>query len=144
MIRVYGPMDYSPPGISVCGILQARKLERVAIPFSRGSYRPRDQAQISLIAGRFFTIWAAREALRAESSITFLTFNVIVMQHVAWACIVMSKGQSVVWFESIGLGFRGRVNDGLCQLISDWSKWPNFCITQPIVPKAILIHLQKQ
>ena len=35
----------------------------VAIPFSRGSSPPRDQTQVSCIAGRFFTIWASREAL---------------------------------------------------------------------------------
>ena len=51
-----------PPGFSVCGILQARILERVAIPFSRGSSRPRDGTQFSCIAGRFFTIWDTREA----------------------------------------------------------------------------------
>ena len=33
---VYNPMDYSPPGSSVQGILQARILQWVAIPFSRG------------------------------------------------------------------------------------------------------------
>ena len=124
MIRVYGPKDYSPPGISVCGILQARILKWVAIPFSRGSLQPRDQAQVSRIAGRFFIIWATREALRVYNSIIFITFSIIIMQHVVWACVVMSKGQSVVWFESMGLGFRGRVNNELCQLISDWSKWP--------------------
>ena len=37
----------SPPGSSVCGILQARILEWVAVPFSRGSSRPRDGTQIS-------------------------------------------------------------------------------------------------
>ena len=37
------PMDGSPPGSSVEGILQARILEWVVIPFSRGSSRPRDQ-----------------------------------------------------------------------------------------------------
>ena len=37
------PMDGSPPGSSVHGILQARILEWVAIPFSRGSSQPRDQ-----------------------------------------------------------------------------------------------------
>ena len=37
------PMDQSLPGSSVHGILQARKLEWVAIPFSRGSSRLRDQ-----------------------------------------------------------------------------------------------------
>ena len=36
------PMDYSPPGSSVRGILWARILEWVAIPFSRGSSQPRD------------------------------------------------------------------------------------------------------
>ena len=50
------PMDCSPPGSSVCGILQARILECVAMPFSRGSSRPRDQTWISCIAGRFLTI----------------------------------------------------------------------------------------
>ena len=56
------PMDCSPPGSSVHGILQARILEWVAIPFSRGSSWPRDQTPVSYIAGRFFTIWATREA----------------------------------------------------------------------------------
>ena len=44
------PMDCSPPGSSVHGILQARILEWVAIPFSRGSSTPRDQTQVSCIA----------------------------------------------------------------------------------------------
>ena len=45
------------------GILQARILEWVAIPSSRGSSQPRDQTQVSRIAGGFFTNWATREAL---------------------------------------------------------------------------------
>ena len=44
------PMDYS-----VHGTLQARILEWVAFPFSRGSSQPRDQTQVSHIAGGFFT-----------------------------------------------------------------------------------------
>ena len=44
------PMDYT-----VHGILQARILKWVAIPFSRVSSQPRDQTQVSHIAGRFFT-----------------------------------------------------------------------------------------
>ena len=55
-------MDCSLPGSSVHGILQARILERVAIFFSRGSSRPRNQTQVSSTAGRFFTDWAMREA----------------------------------------------------------------------------------
>ena len=49
-------------GSSVHGILQERILEWVAIPFSRGSSQPRDQTQVSCIAGRFFT-WDIKEAL---------------------------------------------------------------------------------
>ena len=56
------PMGCSPPGSSVHGILQARMLEWVAIPFSRESSQPRDQTLLSDVAGRFFTIWATREA----------------------------------------------------------------------------------
>ena len=51
-----------PLGFSVHGILQARILDWVAIPFSRGSSRPRDWIWVSCIAGRFFTTWATREA----------------------------------------------------------------------------------
>ena len=56
------PMDCSPQGFSVHGILQARILEWVAIPFSRRSPWPRDQAQVPCIAGRFVIVWATREA----------------------------------------------------------------------------------
>ena len=52
------PMDCSPPGSSV------RILEWVAIPSSRGSSWPRDGTHLSCIGGRFFTIWATREAHR--------------------------------------------------------------------------------
>ena len=54
-VRLCDPGDCSPPGSSVHGILQARILEWVAISFSRGSSRPRDQTQVSHIAGRCFT-----------------------------------------------------------------------------------------
>ena len=56
------PMDYSPPGSFVHGIRQAKILELIAIPFSRGSSRPRDRTQVSCIMGRFFTICITREA----------------------------------------------------------------------------------
>ena len=55
------PMDYSLPGSSVHGFLQARILEWVAIPLSRSSL-PRDQTQVSHVADRLFTVWATREA----------------------------------------------------------------------------------
>ena len=49
------PMDCSPPGSSVHGILQARILEWVAMHCSRGSSRPRDRTHVSALAGRLFT-----------------------------------------------------------------------------------------
>ena len=53
--------DCSPPGSCVHRIFQARTLEWVAIPFSKGSSRPRDWNWVSCIAGRFFTIWATKD-----------------------------------------------------------------------------------
>ena len=50
------PVDCSPQGSSVHGILQARILEWVAISFSRRSSQPRDQTQVSHIAGRRFNL----------------------------------------------------------------------------------------
>ena len=55
------PMDYT-----VHGILQARILEWVAFPFSRGSSQPRGQTQVSSIAGGFFTSGATGEAPQQE------------------------------------------------------------------------------
>ena len=49
------PMDCSPLGFSVHGILQVRILKWVAMPSSRRSSWPRDQTCISCISGRFFT-----------------------------------------------------------------------------------------
>ena len=51
------PRDCCPPGSFIHGILQARILEWVAIPFSRRSSWPRDRILISYSVGRFFTIW---------------------------------------------------------------------------------------
>ena len=56
-LTLCNPMDYT-----VHGILQARILEWVAVPISRGSSQRRDQTQVSHIAGRFFTSWATRKA----------------------------------------------------------------------------------
>ena len=82
------PMDCSPPGSSVHGILQARKLVWVATPSFRGSSQPRDWTQVSHIADRFFTSWASREAPLCAHSITIsfqvlmeITFNMVKLYH---------------------------------------------------------------
>ena len=57
------PTLCDPMDCTVHGILQARVLEWVAFPFSRGSSQPRDWTQVSHVASRFFARWATREAL---------------------------------------------------------------------------------
>ena len=57
------PKDYT-----VHGILQAKILEWVAIPFSRGSSQPRNRTQVSRIAGGFFTNWATKGSPYKEKS----------------------------------------------------------------------------
>ena len=56
------PTFFDPMEYRVHGNLQARTLEWVAFPFSRGSSQPRDLTQVSCITGGFFTIWVTREA----------------------------------------------------------------------------------
>ena len=83
------PMNCSPPGSSVHGILQARILEWVDMPSSRGfswhRKKPdrgfswhRDQTQVFHIAGKFFTISASREARSEVYSLVFFSITIIV------------------------------------------------------------------
>ena len=65
-LTLCNPMDCSLPGSSLHGILQARILEWVAIPLSRGSSWSRDRSWVSRIAGRCFNLWATREALTSQ------------------------------------------------------------------------------
>ena len=56
------PIDCSSPESSAHWILQARILEWVTVPFSKGSSRPRDRTRVSFIAGRFSTVCTTKEA----------------------------------------------------------------------------------
>ena len=72
------PMDYSPPGSSVHGILQARILEWVVIHFSRGTSLT--QGLNPGFAGRFFTIWATGEANFKKKPTYFLNAKLNIAQ----------------------------------------------------------------
>ena len=64
LVRLCDPMDCSPPGSSLHGVLQARRLEWVAMPSSRGSSRPRDPTESltsPALSGGFFTTSATWE-----------------------------------------------------------------------------------
>ena len=74
---LWDPVDCSPPGSSIHGILQARILEWVAISFSRGSSWPRDWTQVSCIAGRRFNLWATREAPIIQRNVLMKEKNVM-------------------------------------------------------------------
>ena len=61
-LTLCNPMDCSPPSSSVQGILQARILEWVAIPFSRDLPDPGVEPRSPTLQADYFIIWATREA----------------------------------------------------------------------------------
>ena len=96
-------MDCSLPGCSVHGLLQARILQWVTIPFSRGSFQPRDRTQVSHLARRFFTIWVTREALYIHKSLScvwlFVTpwtvvHGILQARILVWVVFPFSRGSS--------------------------------------------------
>ena len=87
-LTLFDPTDYSSSGSSVHGILQARILKWIAIPFFRGFSQSRDQTQVSCIAGRFFTISSTREAHRSlvytkfgASKLLIFLFSLLILLH---------------------------------------------------------------
>ena len=101
------PMDCSPPGFSVHGILQAWILEWIVIPFSRGTSQPRDQTLVSCVAGRFFTIWATEKSLNwarpmkvAQSCLTlcdpmdYTVHGILQARILEWGAFPFSRGSS--------------------------------------------------
>ena len=86
------PMECSLPGFSVQGILQARILEWVAIPFSRGSSRPRDRIWVSCIGRWILYHWATRDAQIG----LYMTINGHLLTHGA---LPHSSKSNVSWFD---------------------------------------------
>ena len=93
-----------PLGNIVHGILQARILEWVAFPFSRGSSQPRDRTLVSHIAGGFFTSWAMREAKNNGVGSLFLPQRLFPTQelnqgllHCRWI-LYQLRDQESPWF----------------------------------------------
>ena len=74
LLKLY--MDCSLPGSSVLGTLQARILECVAIPFSRGSSQHRDWTWVSCMAGGFFIVWGSRKALKIYNTSLIVKKNI--------------------------------------------------------------------
>ena len=85
-LTLCNPMSCSPPGSSIHGVLQARILEWIAIPFSRRSSQPRDWTWVSCIGGRFFTIWATRGGCYIVGPCYLFTFYISQFSSVAQLC----------------------------------------------------------
>ena len=92
------PMDGSPPGSSVHGILQARLLEWVAISFPRGSSWPRDRTQVSHIAGRRFNLWATREGAEKDLRASLIHQLWILIPSVPYSPFCPSINRSVIYW----------------------------------------------
>ena len=132
-------MDCSPPGSPVSGILQARTLEWVAFPFSRGSSWCRDRTLVSHTAGGFFTIWAARELTNSNLSClpcarhcpnTLLT-KALDLRHDTWSrhCChpqFTSEGNEPQWGQGHGIPRREDSHPG-CWIQSQCSLTPRQC-----------------
>ena len=91
-------MDWSPPNSSVHGISQVRMLEWVAISFSRGSSRPRDQTYISCIGRQILYHWAILKVTYIWSNISYAKISSVTSQppsifsyHLSQCLLFMSK-----------------------------------------------------
>ena len=103
----HGKLFVTPICYRVHEILQTRILEWVAVPFSRASSQPREQTQISHIAGRFFTSWATRKLNKQDDNIQPCTpFSVLnqsivpclVLIVAPWPTKVSQETGKVVWY----------------------------------------------
>ena len=104
-LTICDSMDSSPPGSSIHGLLQARVLEWVAISSSRGPSPPRDWTQVSHIAGRFFTVWATKEALLFLlicKRLYHRTQRVCILNSSTASCLIISSSCSNHNFSPLG------------------------------------------
>ena len=96
---LWDPMKLYLPGSSTHRNLQARLLEWVSIPFSRGSSWPRDWTRVSCIGSRFFTIWATTQMIQLSGPTVQFQINCSIPNQLAYfyisvseaACFLVSK-----------------------------------------------------
>ena len=133
------------------GILQARKLEWVAFPFSRGSSQPTDRTQVSHIAGRFFTSWATREAQYYSLKTSVLQCSTFFM--VQFSHLYMTTGKTIaltIWtfvskmtsllFNRLSRLVIGFLPRSKCLLIS-WLQSPSVVILETKKIKSVTVSI---
>ena len=113
VVQLY-PILCDPMDSSLLGILQARILEWFAMPSFRGSSQPRYQTKVSCIIGRFFTLWATREAhfkdipgeVKNSASVRWKSFSPTLMQQLwtqrptlqSWGCFALGPSLNIFVF----------------------------------------------
>ena len=110
---------------SVHRVLQARILERVVTPFSRGSSRPRDQSQVSCTAGRFFTTWATREAKQLATGEGYSKRRELHVQRSAEE-LEMEGQRGYTGSGEEGNGMRGR--ESFLEVLAQFTKYVTSCL----------------
>ena len=116
------PMDSSPLGSSGHGILQARILEWVAIPFSRESSWPRDRTPVFCTAGRFFTIWAPRETHIFHYTVCYTTLFPALPKYGNFYEHILLKKANCIW--QFSLFFKSQIESRKSNY------WSNIIFTQ--------------
>ena len=121
------PVDYSPPGSSVHGILPARILEWVAISYSRGSSQLRDRTQVFCIASRLFKLWATREALFAigENKFVLFCFNVkaVWMKSFQNEWVMVISVLTMPFLRGLASWLSNKLSNGFCSDL--WVRFPS-------------------
>ena len=133
---LWDPMDCSLPDSSVHGILQARILEWVPVPSSRGSSQPRDQIQVSRISGRFFTAESPEKptlpctkAQKTALSIRFIQHLSLLLAYMShkYMNISISTSQSFLQVKgTTGRIIEIRINDLYWKFTMYQALWPPF------------------
>ena len=108
------PIDCSPPGSSVHGILQARTVEWAVFSYSRGSFQTRAWTQVSCTESRLFTIWATRADLH---SIQYYAICFLLLKALLW-------GQSMISTQYMVLSGHNQEQFWLLLHGSDWHFFP--------------------
>ena len=120
------PMGGSLLGSSVYGILQAKILGWVVIPFSRGSSVPKHPTRVSYIAGRFFTIWATVFKLACG---VCLSTGLVKMRYIwMWKFCVEVKCKTSIefFFTLIFILYWSTVDLQCCVSFRHTAKWLSF------------------
>ena len=134
------PIDCSLPGSSVHGALQARILEWVAIPFSRGSFQPRGRTRVSCGSckeGRFFTADKSEDSSeKLEKSFMYIKYQTVCKKHICQAVALTNNFKYLFHNNSEALWY---LMWQFCFVLMGW-RWGNLfrvglvlCVLQPYI-----------